>query len=92
MLKSKPCKVKKYLNNQRGVTHIFLLLVVIVAVAIGTYLLLTKVFQVNLPSVPGITQEPKVTVKTEYQNPLKKETQYVNPFDQYKSPLVNLKK
>lgn len=77
--------------NQKGIAHILLLLLVLVIIAAGiVYFILPKI-GVNLP-VPGVSQEPKVSVKTEYQNPFKKETQYVNPFDQYKSPLVNLKK
>ncbi|OGE36015.1 hypothetical protein A3E66_01825 [Candidatus Daviesbacteria bacterium RIFCSPHIGHO2_12_FULL_37_16] len=33
-------------------------------------------------------QVPKISTKTEYKNPFKKETQYVNPFDTYKNPFV----
>lgn len=35
--------------------------------------------------------ETPVEVKTEYKNPFAKESQYVNPFDQYKSPFLSLK-
>lgn len=31
-------------------------------------------------------QEPSVTLKTDYQNPFDKSTQYVNPFSDYKNP------
>lgn len=49
------------------------------------------------PSVPAsakqppVKKEPEVVVNTEYQNPFDKNTQYVNPFSQYKNPFDSLK-
>lgn len=41
----------------------------------------------NLPIIGKLGQnQPKVELKTEYKNPFKKETQYVNPFQTYKNP------
>lgn len=33
---------------------------------------------------------PTVKLETEYQNPFNRNTQYANPFDQYKNPFANL--
>lgn len=33
-------------------------------------------------------KQPTVTLKTEYNNPFNKESQYVNPFEKYKNPFV----
>ena len=36
----------------------------------------------NLPNL----QQGSAVIKTDYKNPFKKETQYVNPFETYKNP------
>ena len=79
------------MDKQRGFAHLLILLLLVLIVFGAVFFLKDKL---TLPKIPGIvsTQQPKVAVKTEYQNPFKKVTQYVNPFDQYKSPFVNLKK
>lgn len=41
-----------------------------------------------LPFFNPAQQVPKISTKTEYKNPFKKETQYVNPFETYKNPFV----
>lgn len=71
--------------NQRGVLHLLPLLL-IAAVIIGAILVFTGKFK--LPSVPFLQKGPKVSVKSEYANPFKKETQYVNPFETYKNPFT----
>lgn len=65
-------------------------LLILLLVAGGLYLLVYfKVIKNPLPNIPGIGQQgPKVSVKTEYKNPFDKETQYVNPFEEYKNPFV----
>ncbi len=61
-------------------------LVVILLVAIG--------FLLGVIKVPGLSIQPllekkaQVKLKTEYKNPFAKETQYVNPFEDYKNPFV----
>lgn len=73
------------MNNQRGVIHLALPLLLLLAAAIAALIYF------------GIIQNPfkalfqkglKVSPKTEYQNPFKKETQYVNPFETYKNPFT----
>lgn len=34
------------------------------------------------------SKQPQVAIKSEYKNPFKKDTQYVNPFETYKNPFV----
>lgn len=78
------------MNNQKGVVHLVLIVVVLLLIAGAVYALvyfgIIKNPLNNLPIVG--TSQPKVEVKTEYQNPFKKETQYVNPFQSYKNPFV----
>lgn len=70
---------------QRGVIHhLFPLIVVALALLVGAYLLL----QGKIPSLPSFTKQPKVELQEKYQNPFKKETQFVNPFETYKNPFV----
>lgn len=71
--------------NQRGVLHLLPLLL-IAAIIIGVILVFTG--KLKLPSLPGGQKQPKVELKTEYKNPFKKETQYVNPFETYKNPFT----
>ena len=80
------------MENQKGVVHPHLLLVVAAVIAVWAivgYLLLTKFLNISLPGLSP--KEPKVALKTEYKNPFEKESQYVNPFDQFKNPFHNLK-
>ena len=41
-----------------------------------------------LQNIPLLQQGPQVSIKSEYENPFDKKTQYVNPFDTYKNPFV----
>ena len=63
---------------------------IVLAVIVGVSLLVIKfVFKKNLPFGE---QKPTVALKTEYQNPFDKKTQYVNPFKEFKNPFTNLNK
>ena len=73
-------------RQQSGFTHIVLLLAIVVIILAG--LVYTGVIKVPSISLPFVSKGPKVEVQTKYENPFKKETQYVNPFDQYKNPFV----
>lgn len=75
------------MEKQRGIAHILLIIIVVAVLAVAGYFLLTKL-GFKLPSIPGIQQGPKVSLKTEYANPFDKDTQYVNPFETYKNPFV----
>lgn len=71
---------------QRGVIHLLPLLIVVVVVVVGIYLVVQGT--IKLPSVPLLQKKPKVELKTSYENPFNKDTQYVNPFEKSKNPFV----
>lgn len=79
-------------KNQQGIAHILLILLLLASLVAGLYLLqqkfnfLPKTFFPNLPF--GQSKMTNVELKSEYKNPFKKETQYVNPFETYKNPFV----
>lgn len=75
------------MNNQKGVIHLLLPLLLLLAAAFFA-LFYFGVIKNPLKNLPFLNQGPKVDLKTEYKNPFKKETQYVNPFDTYKNPFV----
>lgn len=64
---------------------IIVTLLLIVIVLVG-YLLATGQLQKTGLLAPG----PKVELKTQYQNPFKAQSQYVNPFQEFKNPFDNL--
>ncbi len=75
------------MNNQKGVIHLVLPLLLLLAAALFA-LVYFGVIQNPLKNLKIGQAGPKVDLKTEYKNPFKKETQYVNPFDTYKNPFV----
>ncbi|OGE64404.1 hypothetical protein A3J13_01020 [Candidatus Daviesbacteria bacterium RIFCSPLOWO2_02_FULL_36_8] len=72
--------------NQRGFIHLLPLILVILVVGAG-FLVYKGIIKLPV-SIPFLQNQPKVELKTEYKNPFKKETQYVNPFQTYKNPFV----
>lgn len=68
--------------RQRGIIHLLPLLLVAVVI-LGIYLLTQ-----GLIKLPLFEKKPEVKLETKYSNPFKKESQFVNPFDQYKNPFV----
>lgn len=79
--------------DQKGVIHLFLpLLLILIVIAAAIYFIFFNKNS-NLPNFTNLQKkEPVVAVKTEYKNPFKKTSQYVNPFDQYKSPFLKFEK
>lgn len=62
-------------------------LILLLAIGAGIFALFHfGVIKNPFQNFPFINSGPKVSVKTEYKNPFKKETQYVNPFQSYKNP------
>ena len=59
-----------------------------VLVLIGSFFLLNYFGVIKMTGIPLLEKKTTVKLKTEYQNPFVKETQYVNPFDTYKNPFV----
>jgi len=75
-------------NNQKGVIHLALPLVLLLAIGAGIFALFYFGVIKNPFSNLKLGQAgPKVELKEEYKNPFKKETQYVNPFGN-KNPFV----
>lgn len=72
--------------KQRGFIHLLPLLILAALIGAGIYFVYKG--NIKLPSIPLLQTGPKVQLKSEYQNPFKKESQYVNPFDKYKNPFV----
>lgn len=72
-----------------SVHHLLPIAVLILAFwGIVFYVLMEKGIIKRPSFVPG--GGPKVELKTEYKNPFDKETQYVNPFQEFKNPFNNL--
>lgn len=72
--------------RNKGIIHL-LPLFFLAAVAVGVYLVVRSGGLQNI--LPQ--KEPEVSLQTEYKNPLTKESQYVNPFSQYKNPFDALR-
>lgn len=84
------------MNNQRGVVHLAVPLLLLVVVAALIFILaavgVIKIPLKSLPALPGIKkQEPTVSLQKQYQNPFDKSSQYINPFSSYKNPFDSLK-
>ena len=77
------------MDYKRGIAHLLVIVVVAVLVIALPVLALKFIFKKNIPFLDS-KSEPKVELRLEYTNPLKKESQYINPFDQYKSPFLTL--
>lgn len=75
------------MNNQKGVIHLVLPLLLLLAAAIFA-LIYFGVIKNPLKNLNLFQKGPKVELKTDYKNPFDKKTQYVNPFDKYKNPFV----
>lgn len=76
--------------SQKGFAHLILVLIVLAVVVVVGFLLLNKNKQLS-SLTKNKTQGSAVQLKADYKNPFDKKDQFVNPFDQYKSPLQNLK-
>ena len=67
-----------------------IVLTTVVSLSVSAYLLLTPTGKKQLTQVTSPVK-PTVTLKTETKNPFNKDTQFVNPFETYKSPFYSLK-
>lgn len=78
------------MNRQKsGSARLLLVLLVPLVLVFATLLFLFK-DKLNLPSISSKEgAEPKVAVVKGNRNPFAKESQYVNPFDESKSPFAN---
>lgn len=83
------------MNNQKGVIHLVVPLLLLLALGAGVFFLIfygvIKNPLNNLPilkNLPILQQSSSASIKSEYKNPFKKDTQYVNPFETYKNPFA----
>lgn len=76
--------------NQKGVIHLALPMVLIIAVVAAVVLVTLGIIKNPLSglNLPFLASQPRVDLKTEYKNPFDQKTQYVNPFETYKNPFV----
>lgn len=80
--------------KQKGFIHLFLILIILLILIGAAFFGLVSLniiknpFQ-NLPFIGQIgNKSAQVEMKTEYENPFDKNTQYVNPFEEYKNPFI----
>lgn len=77
-------------NSQQGNIALILILVFVTIGGIAAFTIyktLSKTAEKLNQSSDAVT----VALKRDYQNPLDKDAQYVNPFSSYKNPFDNLK-
>ena len=76
--------------RQKGIIHLLPLEVIFALILVGAVFYVVSQGIIKLPSsLTSIFQKsPKVELQENYQNPFKKETQYVNPFETYKNPFT----
>ena len=81
--------------NQKGVIHLAVPLLLFLLLAGVLIVGLAAIGIIKLPksvSLPGIkSQEPTVTLQTQFKNPFDKGSQYTNPFSSNKNPFDSLK-
>lgn len=77
------------MNKQGGVIHLALPIIALLIIgAVVTALFALGIIKNPLKNLPFGSTSPKFDTKSEYKNPFKKDTQYVNPFESYKNPFV----
>lgn len=77
------------MNKQKGIIHLLIPLLLLLVVGAGAFFLIRfGVIKNPLSRLPLSQQQPTVSVKSDYKNPFKKETQYINPFETYKNPFA----
>lgn len=86
------------MNHQKGVIHLAVPLLLLLILGAGFFVLIyfgvIKNPLRNIPilkSLPILQQGTSATIKEQYKNPFKKDTQYVNPFETYKNPFTTAK-
>lgn len=82
--------------SQKGAVSLIVPLLLIIIVAAFFYFFFSfnqanLPFQKNNQDKTTTTEPVKVNLQQNYQNPFDKNTQYVNPFSEYKNPFDSLK-
>lgn len=65
----------------------FAIALIAVVILLIAYIVSTVVFKTRPLFGPKL---PTVKLETQYQNPFNRNTQYANPFDEYKNPFAQL--
>jgi len=78
----------KKITKKKSTSLIAILVVILVVVIVLIGLGVIKAPIGPISTILQQQKKPMVELKTEYNNPFAKETQYVNPFDKYKNPFV----
>lgn len=77
------------MKNSFGFSHILILLALLLVSGAAVLLYLYSVKNLSLPGQVGTDgQKPTVKLQAQYNNPFDKNSQYSNPFSQYKNPFV----
>lgn len=73
---------------KKGFLHLLPIIIILVLTGIVIFVLIQQGI-IKKPSFLG-SKKPTVELKTEYNNPFKKNTQYANPFNDFKNPFNNI--
>ncbi len=86
-------KTKESIHHHRIVILAIVAFLILLTIAVNT--LLRSTLSSKFPPTPAAQSQPKqettIPLTSEYINPFDKNTQYVNPFSQYKNPFDTLK-
>ncbi|MBI4226010.1 hypothetical protein HY612_02750 [Candidatus Roizmanbacteria bacterium] len=91
-LHAEVAEVKESIKHHRIAVFAIVTFLILLTIAVNVVLRSTNIPQTTKTSAqPTQKQEVTVPLNTDYQNPFDKNTQYVNPFSQYKNPFDTLK-
>ncbi len=76
--------------KEKGSALVILVVIFASIVGFGVFLLY-KTFTATTKKIDQTSEEVKVALKSEYQNPFDSSTQYQNPFSDYHNPFDDLK-
>lgn len=76
--------------EERGSAFLFLVIIFVVVAGVAAFVVL-KTITTSTEKVASQTNNLTVALKSEYENPFDKDTQYENPFNSYHNPFDELK-
>lgn len=76
--------------RKKGIAHILVIAVVLLLVVAIPLLIIKFVFKKKLPFIDS--KKPNVELKASYKNPFDRNSQYVNPFEEFKNPFLAVAK
>lgn len=75
-------------ESRKKLTRLGLPIIILIALVTAIVVYSVVIKKSTRLTIPLLQKQPKVELKTEYKNPFKKESQFVNPFNSYKNPFV----